>query len=131
MYRNERGLDALAEAGEEEIASELAQALARRATAHTSALRTAEVLNAIGDRLRSWYPRVYLKKGAAWSGSGYKSGYYYLFGASDRGGVHLADEERVSEPGELAVILGKTLRGGAIWFLSSNIRPVRSRQRSR
>lgn len=79
------------------------------------------------DRDRD-YPRVYLLKGAPWSGSRFKPGYYYVVSESTRGGSMLQDEDRASRPGELVYALGKTKRGGAVWFLAKNTRPVRSRK---
>jgi len=73
------------------------------------------------------YPRVYLQKGAAWSGSTWKPGYYYVIGQTERGGMALQDEDRNSRSGEKAYALAKSPRGGALWFLAKNTRPVRSR----
>jgi len=80
------------------------------------------------DPVRREYPRVYFEKGAAWKKSTWRPGYYIVVGESTRGGAHLIDEDRASRPGELVYLLGKTPRGGALWALAKNTRPVRKRR---
>lgn len=82
--------------------------------------------------VRRDYPRVYFEKGAAWRRSTWRPGYYYVVaetpGSPGRTGVHLVDEDRLSRAGERAYALAKTPRGGALWVLAKNTRPVRQRR---
>ena len=73
--------------------------------------------------------KVYFTKGAASERSSWKPGYYIVRGESRRGGNHLVDEDRVSEPGELSYVLAKRMRGGALWALASNTRRVATRRK--
>ena len=73
--------------------------------------------------------KVYFTKGAASERSSWKPGYYIVRGESRRGGNHLVDEDRVSEPGELSYVLAKRMRGGALWALASNTRRVAARRK--
>ena len=73
--------------------------------------------------------RVYFTKGAAWKGSGYRPGYYHVVAQTTKPGMNLVDEDRNSRSGELAYAIAKSLRGGAVWVLAKNTRPVRSGSR--
>ena len=72
--------------------------------------------------------RVYFEKGAAWSKSTWRPGYYTVVSETTKPGMSLIDEERLSRAGERAYALAKTPRGGALWVLAKNTRPVRQRR---
>lgn len=73
--------------------------------------------------------RVYLEKGAAWRESTWRPGYYIVVAETTKPGMNLIDEDRLSRAGEQAYALAKSLRGGALWVLAKNTRPVRQKER--
>lgn len=77
---------------------------------------------------KTTYKRVFFEKGGAWSKSTWRPGYYYVVSTTTRPGIHLIDEDRMSRSGEKVYALAKSLRGGALWVLAKNTRPVRSRR---